>query len=369
MKKKLLFLSLMILIPSLTYAQKNKDDSEKKEDKFAELIKDAEHIEGFFNLYKTEEALYMALTKDQLNTDFLMNIEIAKGIGSSFIFGGLMLNRKALMLSVEKREGKIFLVQKPYQYKAKEGSPEAKAVDLTYGNSVLETAKVEATNEDSVMLINVYDWFVSDFSGIGQSVERAVSEKPGQPGRASFDKSRSYMKLVKSYPENTNIEASLTFKNGGNSAPRTVADSRYIPVSIFYSMTALPEVPMEPRIADDRAGYFLTVHKDFTTEDKTFFKRYINKWRLECDGEPGSDGLCDPVKPIVYYIDHTVPVEYREAMMEGVEAWAEAYEAAGFRNAIQAKMLPEGAEAGDIRYPTGVSTLIGTDLVKPKLFN
>lgn len=370
MKNLLLILSVMILIPSLTYAQKNKKDTEEKEDKFTELTKDAEYMEGFFDLYKTDEALYMALTKDQLNNDFLMNIEIAEGIGSSFIYGGLMLNRKALMLSMEKREGKIFLVQKPYQYVAKEGTPEAKAVDLTYGNSVMETAKVEATNKDSVMLINVYDWFISDFSGIGQSVERAVSERPGQPGRASFDKSRSYLKLAKSYPQNTNIQANLTFKNGGNSAPRTVADARYIPISIFYSMTALPEVPMEPRIADDRAGYFLTVHKDFTTDDETFFNRYANKWRLECDGAPGDDGLCDPVKPIVYFIDHTVPVEYRDAMMQGVEAWSDAFEAAGFRNAVQAKMLPEDAEAGDIRYPTlrwNVSDQAGYSAIGPSV--
>lgn len=369
MKKLFLFLGILILLPSIIFAQNGEESADEK-DKFTELTKDADYIEGYLDFYRTDDALYMALTKEQLNTNFLMNIEISKGIGSSFIFGGLMLNRKALLLSLEQREGKIFLVQKPYQYTAKEGTPEARAVDLSYGNSVLETASVEATNKDSVMLVNVYDWFVSDFSGIGQSVERAVAERPGQPGRASFDKSRSYLNLVKSYPENSNIEASLTFRNGGNSAPRTVADGRFIPVSIFYSMTALPEVPMEPRLADDRAGYFLTVHKDFTVEDETFFKRYANRWRLECDGEPGSDGLCNPVKPITYYIDHTVPVEYREAMMEGVEAWSDAYEAAGFRNAVQAEMLPEGAEAGDIRYPTlrwNVSDQAGYGAIGPSV--
>lgn len=370
MKKLFLLVSIIFLSSAVLFAQNGEDNSSEDEDKFTKLTKDAEYIEGFFDLYRTDEALYMALTKDQLDNDFLMNIEIAEGIGASFIYGGLMLNRKALLLSLEKREGKIFLVQKPYQYVAEQGSPEAEAVDLTYGNSILETAKLEATSEDSVMLINVYDWFVSDLSGISRSVEGAVSERPGQPGRASFDKSRSYLKLTQSFPMNTNIEASLTFRNGGNSAPRTVADGRFIPVSIFYSMAALPEDPMEPRIADDRAGYFLTVHKDFTTEDETFFKRYANKWRLECDGTPGSDGLCDPVKPITYYIDHTVPVEYREAMMEGVEAWSEAFEAAGFRDAVQAEMLPEGAEAGDIRYPTlrwNVSDQAGYGAIGPSV--
>src|SRR6056297_1599485 len=182
MNKLLLLIGMLFLSSSVLYAQNGEDKSSEDEDKFTELTKDAEHIEGFFDLYKTDDALYMALSEDQLDKDFLMNIEIAEGIGSSFIYGGLMLNRQALLLSFEKKEGKIFLVQKPYQYVAKEGTPEAQAVDLTYGDSILETAKLEATSEDSVMLINVYDWFVSDMSGISQSVERAVAERPGQPG-------------------------------------------------------------------------------------------------------------------------------------------------------------------------------------------
>src|SRR5699024_8422476 len=53
-----------------------------------------------------------------------------------------------------------------------------------------------------------------------------------------------------------------------------------------------------------------------------------------------------------YYIDRTVPERYREPMMAGVEAWSEAFEAAGFRNAVQAKILPDSVVAEDIRYAT-----------------
>lgn len=352
MKNLLLITGLLLLLPGIAFSQKGEDDTEK-EDKFAELTKNAEHLEGFFDLYKTDEKLYMAVSKEDLNKEFLMNFEIAQGIGSSGLYGGTMLNIfEGLLVRLEKREGKIFLVQLPHRYKAEEGTPEAKAVELTYGNSVLETAGIEATNEDSVMLLDVYGWFVGDLSNITQNVQFAVSSQLGQPGRASLDKGKSYIKTVKSFPMNTNITASLTFNNAERGAPRTVADGRFIPVSIHYTLAALPEVPMEPRMADDRTGYFMTVHKDFSNDDETFFKRYVNKWRLECDGEPGADGLCDPVKPITYYIDHTVPERYREAMMEGVTEWGKAYEAAGFRNAVRVEMLPDDAEAEDIRYAT-----------------
>lgn len=335
----------------------DKKTDEKKEtsgDEYNKLIKDADTYEGYFNLYQKEDKLYVSVPKDRLNEKFLMNFELARGIGAAGLYGGSMINIfEGLLVSFQMHENKLFLVQHPHRYTAEEGTPEAKAVELSFGESVLETAKVEAFNADSSqMLINVYDWFVGDISGISANVGRAVSSRPGQPGRVSFDKSRSHLEKIQSFPENVNIQARLTFKNNEESGPRTLADSRYIPLSLFYTMVKLPEEPMKPRMADDRTGFFMTVHKDFTDDSDTFFQRYVNRWRLECDGEPGSDGLCDPKEPIVYYIDRTVPVEYREAMMEGVEEWSKAFEAAGFRNAVQAKMLPDSVMAEDIRYAT-----------------
>lgn len=324
------------------------------ESNFAKLTAGAEHQAGFFDTYRKDDKLYLAVPAKMLDQDFLLNYQIARGIGSSGLLGGTMLNIfEANLVAFEMREGKLFLVQRPHRYKAETGTPEAASVDYSYGDSVLETAKIEAWSDDkSMILISVYDWFVSDLSNISQRVQNAASPRPGTPGRVSFDKSRSYIESAKSFPLNTNIRASLTFRNNETSGPRTVADSRFIPVSIFYSMAALPETPMKPREGDERLGYFMTVHKDFTNDDKEFFKRYINRWRLECDGPAGSDGLCTPKKPITYYLDHTIPVEYRQAMMDGVLAWNDAYEAAGFKDAVKVAMLPEGADPEDIRYAT-----------------
>ncbi len=354
MRKLLLLCICTILTGStLTFGQKKGNDTEEKKDKYAELISDAEKYEGFFDLYRKDGKLYMAISEDDLNKDFLMNFEISQGIGSSGVFGGTMLNIfEGLLVALEKHDGKIFLVKKPHRYTAKEGTPAAKAVDLTFGSSVLETAKVEATNDDGVMLIDTYGWFVSDLSGISNRIKNAVSSRRGQPGRASLDRGKSYISSTKSFPMNTNVEAKLTFNNAERSAPRTVPDSRFIPVTIHYTMAQLPEEPMKPRMADDRTGYFMTVHKDFTDDEDEFFRRYINKWRLECADEPDANGLCNPKKPITYYIDHTVPEEYRQVMMDGVLGFLPAFEAAGFKNGIAVKMLPEDADAEDIRYAT-----------------
>lgn len=357
MKQIIIIFTAVLLLGGCASSQQATDnraaDKATSESEYAKLIKGANKYEGFFDLYQTDSALYISVPTDKLNQQFLMNFELATGIGSSGLYGGTMLNIfEGLLVSFEKHEGKIFLIQHPHRYTAEEGTPEAKAVELTFGESIVETAEVKAFNEDSTrMLINVYDWFVGDLSGISTRVSFAVAND-GRPGRVSFDKSRSHLQKIQSFPDNVNIQARLTFKNSELRAPRTVADGRYIPVSVFYTMVRLPENPMEPRMADDRVGYFMTVHKDFTDDSDTFFNRYVNRWRLECGGEPGADGLCEPKEPITYYIDHTVPKEYRAGMMAGVEAWSEAFEAAGFRNAVQAKMLPDSVMAEDIRYAT-----------------
>ena len=350
----LLCIGLVFTACSTTEQAVDKQEKEaQQENKYEELIKDAEKYEGYFDLYQKDSNLYLSVSEKQLEELFLMNFELARGIGAAGLYGGSMLSIfEGLVVSLEKQEGKVMLVQHPHRYTAGGNETLEKALNLAYGTSVLETAKVEAFNADSTeMLINVYDWFVGDLSGISQRLKYAVGEN-GRPGRVSFDKSRSHLEKVQAFPENINIQAKLTFNNAEDNAPRTVADGRYIPLSLFYTMVKLPEDPMEPRMADDRAGYFMTVHKDFSDESDNFFKRYVNRWRLECEDEVDEGELCTPKKPITYYIDHTVPEKYRAAMMDGIEAWSDAFEDAGFKNAVEAKMLPDSVMAEDIRYPT-----------------
>lgn len=356
MKKILVMLCVGIMFTACSTTEQAVDkqtDDTQKENKYEELIKDTDKHEGYFDLYQKDDKLYLSVDKDQLDEQFLMNFELARGIGAAGLYGGSMLSVfEGLVVSLEKHEGKVMLVQHPHRYTAGGNETLGKALNLAYGSSIVETAQVEAFNADSSrMLINVYDWFVGDLSGISQRLKYAVGSN-GMPGRVTFDQRRSHLEKVQSFPENVNVQAKLTFNNPEGNAPRTVADGRYIPLSLFYTMVKLPEEPMKPRMADDRTGYFMTVHKDFSQESDNFYKRYVNRWRLECEEEVAHGELCTPQKPITYYIDHTVPAKYRDAMMAGVEAWSDAFEDAGFKNAVQAKMLPEDAMAEDIRYPT-----------------
>lgn len=354
-------LALTLAAPAASHAQRNRPAGETPPDtsarspspfkKFSDLVKGAQHRPGFFDTYEKGDALYLVIPPDRLGKDFLMEFKIAQGVGTNGLFGGSMLSIfEANVVALERYGDRVFLLQRPHRFTAREGGAAATAVALTFGSSVLEAAKIESVRDDSALVVNIYDWIVSDLSGIGQTVRFTVSTTPGRPGAAAFEKPKSYLEAVKGFPQNVNIRARLTFRPGEPVNWAAVPDGRYISLSLHYTIAALPEVPMTPRLGDDRVGHFWTIHKDFSQEDSSAFVRYVNRWRLE-PGERAGD-LVRPKKPIVYYIDPNVPEEYRQPFKEGVEAWNRAFEAAGWKDAIKAEPLPEGADPEDIRYPT-----------------
>ncbi|HEX5724022.1 MAG TPA: zinc-dependent metalloprotease, partial [Longimicrobiaceae bacterium] len=338
---------------------------------FAEVTRDARHRPGFFDTYEKGDALYLAVPADRLEKDFLLSYQISQGIGANGLFGGTMLNIfEGSVVALERHGDRVLLVRKPVRFTAPQGSPTEQAVNLTFGSSVLETAKIESIRDDGTILVNIYDWVVSDLSGVGERVRFAVAQ-PGQnsPPPVPIEKGRSYVESVKAFPENLNIRAKLTFRPSQAAGINSVPDGRYIPVGVAYTLTRLPETPMTPREADDRVGYFMTVRKDFTREDDNFFHRQINRWRLE-PGRQVEGGLWEPKKPIVYYLDPNIPEAYRPAVKAGVEAWSAAFEAAGWKNAIRAEMLPADADAEDMRYPTlrwNVSDAPGYGAIGPSI--
>jgi hypothetical protein len=320
--------------------------SAPQQDGWTRLVGQAQHLSGFFDMYRTpDDKLYMAVPADRLNRDFLMEFKIARGVGASGMFGGTMISGgEADIVAFERHGESLFLVKKPVRFRAQEGTPQAAAVALSFTPSVVESARIEATRS-GVHLIDVSNWFIGDISGVSRRVRSLAA------GNATFDRQRSYLDEVKAFPKNVNIRSVLTFRPQNPVSATAVADGRYISLAVHHTMAELPEVPMEPRIADDRVGFFLIVHKDFTDADEDFFVRHVKKWRLE-PGEPAGDGLYYPKQPIIKYLDRTIPEEFLPYFREGVEAWNAAFEEAGFRNAIRAEMLPDDADADDIRFPT-----------------
>jgi hypothetical protein len=355
-------------VPDSTEAEGRQERSD-----WDRLTEDATFREGLFDTYQKDGRLFFVVPESRLGERFLLTFEASQGPGTGGIYGGTMLDNEARIVSFEKRAGRMFLVQHQNIYTAPEGSAAQRAIELTFGESVLATARIDATRDSTDHLVDVHDWFLSDISEVSERLRGALAGDGGRGGGggAGLDDSRSYLDSVKAYPENLTIDARLTFRSGGTPGLRSVPDSRYIPVTVHARVVALPEVPMERRAADDRVGFFMQAQKDFSQDEgQDFFVRYVRRWRLECAGPADRQGLCTPREPITYYIDHTVPEEYRPAMIEAVEAWGVAFEQAGFRDAIRAEILPDSAEAEDIRYSTirwNVSDPAGYSAIGPSV--
>jgi hypothetical protein len=331
----------------------SKGDKKKKEPfkDFDETIEEAEHMQGFFDIYKKTDALYLAIPKERLEEEFIMTFEVSQGLGRNLLNSGAMMSWEGNICQFERHGNKIYLMQKPVRMVASHAD-EQPMVEGAMGSSVLESADiVTIRKDDEAALIDVSKWFVSDISGVGLWLREVVTDTPGRPGRVQVDPSRSFVESVKVFPENVNVRTKLTFQPGEfPDYLNTVPDARYIPIAVYCVIAKLPETPMQPREADDRVGYFLTAMKDFSRDEPTFFARYVRKWRLEPDKQRGN--LHEPKKPIIYYLDRNIPPELRPYVQAGVEEWALAFEAAGFKSAIQADLLPREVDAEDIRYAT-----------------
>jgi uncharacterized protein DUF4953/uncharacterized protein DUF5117 len=311
------------------------------------LTKDTEVLTGYFNIYRKRENVYLEIRPDQLEKPVLGIFSFSRGIGTDFTLGGLPLNDR--LIEFQRSGDRILVLERNPRFSATGGAME-KALQLSMGPSVLASLKVESVNDSTkAVLVDFAQFLVSDVSDLTEWLRNTTDKS------VRFDKERSAVTSVKVFPENVECEALLTYTPNDRRDLNLegVADPRFIPIGVHYSFSKLPDVPMKPRMADDRVGYFLTTKKDFGRDSQeNFFVRMAEHWRLE--KKDPTAALSDPIKPIVYYIDRTVPEEYRPAVKEGIEKWQKAFEGAGFKNAIIAKDAPDDPnwDPEDVRYST-----------------
>ena len=314
---------------------------------WSKVTKDATRKEGMFNAWTKRENIYWEIRKNQLGVPFLLNASYAKGIGLVGQLGGLPIADG--LMQFERQGDHIFLTV-PQSRIISNGADSSyqRAVNLTFGNSVLQSFKIES-EKDSTVLIDMAPFFVSDALDLTTRLRGSTNKS------FRFDKERSTVTSHKAFPKNMEVEAQLTFSPNDreNLSLNTVPDIRYVPISVHYSFLELPKDPMVPRLVDDRVGYFLEAYKDMSRDSKDdYWVRYINRWRLE--KKDPTAALSEPKQPIVFYIENTIPVEWRPYVKAGIEEWNKAFEKAGFKNAIVAKDQPDDPnwDAEDARYST-----------------
>jgi hypothetical protein len=313
---------------------------------FNQVMRGAKEYDGFFKLHQKDDHLYCEILPHQFNQPWLCSISVARGGG----LGGFMLNfQEEWILSFKRVGDKVFLIRRNVHYKAAGGTPVAKAVETTYTDSVLMALRIVTINQmRQGVVINLNDIFMTNFAELPFGF---------------MDSSRSTWHKIKTFPHNNELQVEATFGGGGRfgRSGGTTIDGRGNTVIIHYGMVQLPDGGYQPRIADDRVGYFLTAVKDFSHGNKdTSFVRYVRRWRVE-PAEPldpaNHKKLVAPKRKIVYWIEKSVPNEYRAYVREGILEWNKAFEKIGFRDVIEVRQQEDNEPSSDfdpedIRYNT-----------------
>lgn len=358
--------------PEAAGAQQAEEQEDGPFEEWSEVLEDTREIEGYFTLHrKRDNTLYLELPPARLGEDFGLLMHYSQGIGGMFTQEGLPAS-STQMLRFRRSGDRIYLVRRNPRFVADSGSAMQTSLEDNVGHSVVGAFDIQSRHDSTGhLLLDVTDFVVSDYSGTG---ERLGSYYQG--GGPRLDPDRSHLGTVRGFPRNVEVDAQLTYEA---SEPPTfggtaISDYRSIPVGVRYSFFALPDDPMQPRLADLRVGHFLTTVQDFSNDESTDpFRRYVNRWRLE-KANPSQE-LSEPVEPIVYYVDRSVPERYREYVIAGIEAWNEAFRQAGYRGAVEARVAPEDSSwsAEDVRYSTvrwtaahGMGYAIGPSQVDPR---
>ncbi|MFQ6038209.1 MAG: zinc-dependent metalloprotease, partial [Candidatus Aminicenantales bacterium] len=302
---------------------------------------------GFIPFYWEESTGKIWLEISRFDEEFLYVSSLPAGVGSNDIgLDGRQLGTTRIV-SFHRVGPRVLLVQSNTSFRALTDSvPEKRAVEEAFARSVLWGFRVEAEEEGRV-LVDATDFFLRDAHGVIPRLQRA-----GQ-GRFTLDPSRSviYLPRTKNFPRNTEIEALLTLsgKEPGRFLRQVAPDPGSLTVREHHSLVALPEPGFEPREYDPRSNFFGLSFMDFAAPlDQPLVQRFICRHRLK-KKNPAAD-ISEPVKPIVYYVDPGIPEPVRSAVIEGASWWNEAFEAIGYRNAFEVRVLPEDADPMDIRY-------------------
>jgi hypothetical protein len=305
-------------------------------------------IDGFLPLYWDAENGKLLMRVTHLGEELIYQTSLPAGLGSNPVG----LDRAGLgqtyIVRFDRVGPKVLMVAPNYRYRAlSNDAAERRSVEDSFARSVLWGFKVEASDGGSV-LVDATDFFLSDRHGVIDTL------KGTQQGNYSVDRNRSaiFMERTKAFPRNTEVEATLTFETHerpGRWVQQVAPDPQSVTLREHHSFVALPEPGYKPREADPRAGIFGPDFYDYATPyTGPLDRHWVSRHRLE-KKDPNA-AVSEPVKPIVYYVDNGTPEPIRSALVEGASWWSQAFEAAGFRNAFIVKVLPEGADAMDVRY-------------------
>jgi hypothetical protein len=317
------------------------------------ITKDAISDKGLFTVHKVADKYYFEIPDSLLRRDLLWITRYAaipSGFGGGFVNAGSSVNEQ--LVTWERVDNRLLLRSKTTSSFSADSLPINISVQVNNYMPVIYAFDVAAVNKDAQStVVEVTKLFLSDV----KAISGLTSQLRNTYRVSRLDDTKSFISSMKSFPLNVEVRQDLSYDAAeppGNSSTGTIS------VLMNQSIVLLPKVPMQPRINDDRVGYFNIDKINYGSEAyKADEISYIRRWRLEPkDVEAYRRGeLVEPIKPIVYYLDPATPDKLRPYIKAGVEAWQKVFETAGFKNAILVKDPPTAQEdpdfnPEDVRY-------------------
>ena len=357
-----------------TENEAKKDSTASKSDitAYNDFIKDAVTKDGLFKIHTIKEKIYFEIPNEVLGKDLLIVNKISSvpaQINNAGINKGINYENKLIRFYKDVKNNKVWAKTFDPQISVNKKDNIARSVRDNYVESIIEGFEIKTYGKDSAVVVQVNNVF----NGTSKSFNN-LFDNIGMGG--SVRTKDSYIEEVKSFPQNVVIKSQLTTQV---SEGKTTAEKADLTVGTTTNIVLLPE-PMVGRFSDDRVGYFTTPKVYFSDkQQRVDNKELITRWRLEPKeqevGKYLSGQLVEPKKPIIYYIDPATPKQWQQAIIDGVHDWNKAFEKAGFKNVISARLPdPEDKEfdVDDVRYSvityaaSSMANAMGPSVVDPR---
>ena len=365
MKKLLLVFLLSGPVLLVSYAQdKGKDKNKppvpgavadtakpKKPAGITDKVKTSRKVDGLFTIYQDTAtgSVQLYIKKNQLGKDYIYQSFSVNGPTTLFLNQGM--HRVTFVFKVEKAFDKLEFSQVNTNFYYDPADAVSKTSNVDKPEAVFHVEKISAQDDDG-FLVSADGLFISEKMdnvkpNFGPSPFAAMMFNLG-----GLNPAKSKYHAIRSFPNNTDIVVDLAYDNPNITAQSgpDITDGRYVRVRMQHTLIEMPQNDYKPRLDDPRVGYFTENVTNLTSISPTPYKDLIHRWNLK-KKDPNA-AVSEPVQPLVYWVENTTPVEYRDAIVEAGHKWNEAFEKAGFKNAVQMKIMPDDAtwNPDDIRY-------------------
>ncbi|MBU3023197.1 zinc-dependent metalloprotease [Aestuariibacter sp. A3R04] len=313
----------------------------------SEFTQSMSAYDGYIPFYYDESSDKIYLRINKLDTEMLLLTSLPQGVGSNDI--GLDRGQLGMtqVIKFERHGNKVLMKALNTRYRSETANTSEQAsIDEAFADSVLAGFSVKAASGDEVV-IDYTPYLLSDVHGVGDRLARR------KQGNFKADPARSavFMARTRAFPKNTELESIVTFAGTkpGEYVQQVTPAPKSITVHLHHAFIELPDDNYTPRAYHPYSGYWKRGYFDYATAiTESTEVKFITRHRLykkDVNAEKS-----EPVEPIIYYLDPGVPEPVMSALKEGALWWNDAFEAIGYDNAFQVKVLPEGADPMDIRY-------------------